>query len=129
MISHQLEEIDIFKLILHSSIPFVLWVTWDIGKNSNPIEHVNVIDSVVLDTFLNYQKLFRQHENEKAYIDAKAYLLQTNHYSDISLYDHLACVITHAIQSQQDNMNDLLENLNQTVQYQILESNLRPVKD
>ncbi|CAF4905248.1 unnamed protein product, partial [Rotaria socialis] len=24
---------------------------------------------------------------------------------------------------------DLLENLNQTVQYQILESNLRPVKD
>ncbi|CAF3394795.1 unnamed protein product [Rotaria socialis] len=111
MISHQLEEIDIFKLILHSSIPFVLWVTWDI------------------DTFLNYQKLFRQHENEKAYIDAKAYLLQTNHYSDISLYDHLACVITHAIQSQQDNMNDLLENLNQTVQYQILESNLRPVKD
>ncbi|CAF2062339.1 unnamed protein product [Rotaria magnacalcarata] len=111
MVSHQLQEIDIFKLILHSSIPFVLWVTWDI------------------DTFLNYQKLFRQHENENAYIDAKAYLLQTNHYNDISLYDHLAYVITHAMQSPQDNMNDLLENLNETVQYQILESNLRPVKD
>lgn len=33
MITGLLEEVDIFKLILHSSIPFFLWVTWDIGKS------------------------------------------------------------------------------------------------
>jgi hypothetical protein len=32
MISDQLPETDIFKLILHSSIPFIVWVTWDPGE-------------------------------------------------------------------------------------------------
>ncbi len=33
MISDQLQETDIFKLILYSSIPFIMWVTWDAGQN------------------------------------------------------------------------------------------------
>jgi hypothetical protein len=32
MISDQLQEEDIFKLILYSSIPFIIWVTWDAGE-------------------------------------------------------------------------------------------------
>ncbi|CAF4667681.1 unnamed protein product [Rotaria sp. Silwood2] len=111
MISDQLQETDIFKLILHSSIPFILWVTWDIDK------------------FLKYQTIFRQCENEYAYLNAKAYLLQTHHYNDISLYDHLAFIIANAIQNPQNNMGDLLEKLNQYAQYPILQSDLRPTED
>ncbi|CAF1118791.1 unnamed protein product [Rotaria sordida] len=107
MISDQLQEIDIFKLILYSSIPFIIWVTWDI------------------DTFLKYQTIYRQYENEGAYLNAKTYLLQTHHYNDISLYDHLAFIITNVIQNPQNNMNDLLEKLNQYVPYSIL----RPTED
>ncbi len=33
MISDRLQEGDIFKLILHSSIPFIVWVTWDAGES------------------------------------------------------------------------------------------------
>ena len=33
MISDQLKEEDLHKLILHSSIPFIVWVTWDAGKS------------------------------------------------------------------------------------------------
>lgn len=32
MISDQLKEEDLLKLILYSSIPFIIWVTWDAGK-------------------------------------------------------------------------------------------------
>jgi len=32
MITDELQEEDIFKLILHSSIPFIVWVTWDVGE-------------------------------------------------------------------------------------------------
>lgn len=41
-------------------------------------------------------------------------------------YDHLAFIITHAIQNREMNMNNLVENLNQTVSYSILQSDLRP---
>ncbi|CAF4986196.1 unnamed protein product, partial [Rotaria sp. Silwood1] len=111
MISNQLQEIDIFKLILHSSIPFIIWVTWD------------------ADTFLKYQTIFRQYENKHAYINAKAYLLQTYHYNDISLYDHLAFIIANTIQNPQNNIDNFFEKLNQYVQYPILQSNLRPTED
>lgn len=33
MICDQLKQEDIFKLILYSSIPFIIWITWDAGEN------------------------------------------------------------------------------------------------
>ena len=44
MISDQLEEGDIFKLILYSSIPFMIWVTWDAGNRFFIILDISIID-------------------------------------------------------------------------------------
>ncbi|CAF0967686.1 unnamed protein product [Adineta steineri] len=107
MISDQLQETEIFKLILHSSAPFIIWVTWDV------------------DTFIKHQIKSRQCKNEDAYIDAKAYLLKTNDYRDISLYDQLAIIIENILQNPQNDIHELFEKL----EYPILQSNLRTAKD
>jgi hypothetical protein len=84
MISDQLQETDIFKLILYSSAPFIIWVTWDAGESEILIFNFLLLHA---DTFLKYQTVSRQNANEDAYIDAKAYLLKTYHHEDISLYE------------------------------------------
>ncbi|CAF4255709.1 unnamed protein product, partial [Adineta steineri] len=125
MISDQLQETEIFKLILHSSAPFIIWVTWDV------------------DTFIKHQIKSRQCENEDAYIDAKAYLLKTNDYRDISLYDQLAVIIENILQNPQNNIRkkkkfycichlqllSIIDELFEKLEYPILQSNLRTAKD
>jgi len=33
MVSDDLHEDDIFRLLLYSSMPFAIWVTWDAGNS------------------------------------------------------------------------------------------------
>ncbi|CAF0867138.1 unnamed protein product [Adineta steineri] len=74
---------------------------------------------------LLHQIKSRQCKNEDAYIDAKAYLLKTNDYRDISLYDQLAIIIENVLQNPQNNIHELFEKL----EYPIVQSNLRTAKD
>ncbi|CAF0833974.1 unnamed protein product [Didymodactylos carnosus] len=93
----ELDETDIFKFILYSSLPIVLWVTWD------------------ADTYLKNQAALEQGAYENAYINAKAYLLKTTSYLDISLYDHLSLILAQAIRYSSVNMADLFEKLSRDI--------------
>jgi len=58
------------------------------------------------DTFLKYQQKFNTSVTDDAYVSAKAYLLKTNSYDEISLYDQLALIVSHAIENPQENISE-----------------------